>query len=159
PAFNRPFGSEVLFSVILSGPTALFHGFTDTFTAGGRIFDIAAGVSASISGLTLMNGNEAKPGYTGNGGGQRKASNLTVSQCLFYNNGAGDGTSDSGGGGAIYNSGTLTVIGSAFAGNDAVYGSGGAIDNAGTATVSDSTFLQNFTGVSGGAIFNDVNGH
>ena len=61
------------------------------------------------------------------------------------------------GGGAIYNSGTVTVTDSTFSGNSATGGAGGAILNNGTATVTDSTFSGNSAplGGNGGAIFNN----
>src|SRR5262249_2537261 len=58
-------------------------------------------------------------------------------------------------GGAILNSGTLTVSGCAITGNTAIYG--GAINNSGTLTISNSTLSGNtaVTGGNGGAIAND----
>jgi fibronectin-binding autotransporter adhesin len=143
--------------VILDGPS--FDTFQQ-FMNNGRIFDIAAGVTASISNLRLQGGNASDPNFEGNtpdafGGAIHNAGNLTGRQCTFYNNGAGDYDNwGNGGGGAIYNSGTLTVVNSSFAANYAVYGSGGGIYNAGTATVSDSTFYRNYNGGLGGAIYN-----
>jgi hypothetical protein len=149
-------------SMILSSDTPWYHQFTSTALGCGsaRIFEIGTGVSVSISGLTLMNGDAVAGPDDFNGGAIRNAGTLTVSQCMFYNNGAGGyDHAYEGGGGAIYNSGTLTVVGSAFSANLADYGNGSAILNAGTATVTNSTFLQNYATAYGGAIFNDVNGH
>lgn len=143
--------------VILSGPSFQFH----QFMGGGRILDVAAGVTVSITRLSFRNGNATDPSLTGDsyGGAIRNAGSLTVRDSLFYNNGAGEMYNPgAGGGGAISNSGTLEVIGSSFASNYAVYGSGGAIHNAGTATVTNSTFIHNLTGVSGGALFNGAGG-
>jgi CSLREA domain-containing protein len=63
------------------------------------------------------------------------------------------------GGGAIYNNnGTLTVVGDTFFENVAWDGNCGAIDNvSGVVSVSNSTFYKNFASNSGGAIFNGSN--
>jgi len=61
----------------------------------------------------------------------------------------------SGGGGGIFNSGTLTVTNSTFSGNSAPTGEGGGIFNDDTLTVTNSTFSGNSAGAgAGGAIFN-----
>ena len=69
-----------------------------------------------------------------------------------------NGTINSGTGGAIFNSGTLTINNSTLYNNTATgsYG-GGAIYNSGTLTVNNSTFNNNNGGQysSGGAIYND----
>jgi predicted outer membrane repeat protein len=80
---------------------------------------------------------------------------VTINNCTLSGNTASTG-------GAVYNSdGTLTVSGSNFSGNSAVYlgsptsleAAGGAIlEEAGTATVSGSTFSGNSAGNQGGAI-------
>ncbi|MEZ4522106.1 MAG: PKD domain-containing protein [Thermomicrobiales bacterium] len=61
---------------------------------------------------------------------------------------------DGSGGGAISNSGTLTVKSSTFSNNNATNG-GGAILNHGVATITDSTFSGNGAGSDGGAIRNN----
>jgi len=67
----------------------------------------------------------------------------------FSSNSAGNGN-----GGAIDNSGTLTIVDSTFASNNA--GSGGAItnDTGGNLTIDSSTFVSNTTNGTGGAICN-----
>src|SRR5205823_14721957 len=127
--------------VTLSGPDPHFQ----EFQGGDRILNVAAGVTASISNFMLANGDATNfvegPTPDAFGGAIHNAGNLTITRCTVYNNGAGDYNNwGTGGGGAIYSSGTLTVINSSFAANYAVYGSGGAIYNAGTATVTESTF-------------------
>jgi predicted outer membrane repeat protein len=50
-------------------------------------------------------------------------------------------------GGAIYNTGTLTVSGSSFSNNQTIgYSSGGAIWSSGTLTVSNTVFSDNSSG-------------
>ncbi|MFZ5922351.1 MAG: choice-of-anchor Q domain-containing protein [Chloroflexota bacterium] len=61
-----------------------------------------------------------------------------------------------GSGGAITNSGTLTIINSTFSNNTAV-GNAGSIANDGTLTITDSTFSKN-TASQGGAIYNYAGG-
>jgi hypothetical protein len=56
------------------------------------------------------------------------------------------------GGGGIANSGALTVTNSTFSGNSS--GQGGGIDNTGTATVTGSAFSRNTAAFSGGGIAN-----
>ncbi len=113
----------------------------------GAVFVISSGVTASISGLTIANGNT--PGGNG-GGGIANGGNLTVSNSAFSGNSAGYG------GGGIANgiangNGTLTVSNSTFSGNTAGYG--GGIANGGTLTVSNSTFSGNTAGLGGGGIY------
>ena len=60
-----------------------------------------------------------------------------------------------GGGGAIFNNGTLTVQGTTIAGNKVISGGGGAIDNAGTLTVQNSTITGNSADSGSGGIQND----
>jgi hypothetical protein len=55
-------------------------------------------------------------------------------------------------GGAIYNNGTVTIVGSTLSQNSGV--AGGAIFNNGTMTVANSTFYDNHATVQGGAITN-----
>ncbi|WP_158792752.1 S-layer family protein [Granulicella sp. L60] len=105
-----------------------------------------AGTNASISGLTIANGNSNEPG-----GGISNNGVLTVTNSSFNDN-----SSPGDEGGAINNSGTLVVSASSFSGNSASSGDtgvGGAINNSGVLTVDDSTFSANFSN-NGGAICN-----
>jgi predicted outer membrane repeat protein len=101
------------------------------------IFAVDAGQSASISGLTIANGNG---GIVNNG-------TLTVSGCTLTGNSAGQV-----GGGAIVNSASLTVSDCTFSGNSTDF-AGGGIFSSGTLTVTDSTFTGNHGGQAGGGIF------
>jgi hypothetical protein len=105
---------------------------------GSRIFEVAAGTTVAISGLTLSGG-----------GGTR------------YGNGGVPAALNDGYGGAILNFGTLTLSGCTLGGpsvtppvlqyNQAQYG--GAIANFGTMTVSSCYVLGNFADY-GGGIYN-----
>jgi RHS repeat-associated protein len=109
------------------------------------IFLIDAGVTATLAGLDLVQGNAPAGGAIDNKGA------LTVSNCTLSGNA---GTSSSQGGGAIFNDSgaTLTVAGSTFSGNSANAAAGGAIlNNKGTGTIDDCTFSGNLAH-SGGAL-------
>ena len=106
------------------------------FQGGGRILSVAAGVTASISNITFEGGDATVASETNTkdafGGAIENAGSLTVEQCTFYNNAAGDQNKNIGGGGAIYNSGVLNLDSSSFLGNETLLGNGAGVDNAGT---------------------------
>jgi hypothetical protein len=134
------------------------------------VFEVAAGVTASISGMVVEDG-------AGNydGGGIVNSGTLTLSDSTVQGNsgGVGGGLSNLGGatlavsdttfisndasdvGGAIFNDSgsTATITASTLSYNEA--DAGGAIDNEGTMTVSDSTLSNDAaSGDNGGAILN-----
>ncbi len=79
------------------------------------VFEVANGVTATLSGLTITNGNGRK-------------------------------------GGALYNTGTVTLTDCTISGNSADYG--GGVDNyAGTATLTGCTISGNSAGFAGGAVY------
>src|SRR5262249_55294497 len=93
-----------------------------------RVFDISAGVTATIAGMTMPDGlaDGSSPVLAGSGGGILNRGDLTLSRDILSNNQAvGDaGTSPLGRvggavGGGLANLGTLTVSGSAFTDNRA----------------------------------------
>ena len=97
-------------------------------------FNVASGVTATISGITIEDGN------TFQGGGIYNDGTLNVTDSTISGNSAGTM------GGGIYNQGTLTVNGSTLSGNKIVNGdgsSGGGIYNQGTLTLTDSTLASN----------------
>src|SRR5271156_5336836 len=130
----------------------------------GTIFTIETGVTASISGLNIENGNSG----AGNGGGILNNGTLTVISCTISNNSGGEGggirnngtltlmsstvsgNTTAGFGGGIGNDSTLTVVNSTFSGNSAPGNDGGAISNTGTLTVTNSTFSANSAYIGGG---------
>jgi predicted outer membrane repeat protein len=121
----------------------------DRSTASGipdfRFFDVQSGASLAINDLTLSNGVV----NNGLGGGaiynQTNAS-LSINGSTFTGNSSPATTGTSGG--AIDNSGTLTVTTSSFSDNSAM--EGGAIFNQGVANVSTTTFSGNTALVYGG---------
>ncbi len=170
-------------SVTVTGPGARFLAVSGNSAV--RVFSVNSGNSA-ISGLTIRDGAQTGAAGSGDatgGGGIFNAQNssLTLFDCSFSSNhvqGADNATAASvggnGNGGAIANSGVITLNGCTFSGNSAVggrggngfvgiggnvhggnggAGQGGAIlnDTGATLTINDSTFGNNTaTGGAGG---------
>ncbi|MEW4491085.1 right-handed parallel beta-helix repeat-containing protein [Thalassoglobus sp. JC818] len=115
-----------------------------------RIFEVQAGVTATISGVTISDG------YAQYGGGVRNDGILTIAASTISGNTA-QGPSAGGLGGGVYNSldATLTIVNSTVSGNTVVNGSGGGVFNHGSLTVTNSTISGNTaTGNNGGGIVN-----
>jgi hypothetical protein len=112
-----------------------------------RVFDINAGVTASISGLTVADGRGD------DGGGIRNNGTLEVTNATLSHNSAGSGLGDDGGG--IFNGGTLILSDSTLSNNSASGGRGGGISNAGHAVIIKSTFFNN-SARDGGGISNEI---
>jgi predicted outer membrane repeat protein len=114
-----------------------------------NVFTVGAGISLTLSNLTIKNG----VGYSG-GGGVNNSGTLTVNKSNFYTNTALSG-------GAILNTGMVTVSNTNFSGNSPYFSghsaSCGAIDNRSTMTITNSTFYSNYANnnsTAGGAICN-----
>jgi hypothetical protein len=114
-----------------------------------NIFTVAAGVSLTLSNLTIERGAS----YQG-GGGVNNAGTLIVSNSNFYVNTAISG-------GAILNTGTATISNTSLQSNSPIFfghsASCGAIDNRSTMTITASTFFNNYANnynTAGGAICN-----
>ncbi len=107
-----------------------------TVSGGGNsgVFLVDTGVSATIAGLNIADGNSTV------GGGIDNAGTLTITDCTLSGNSA---TATTYAGGGIDNTGTLTVTSSTLSGNSATVGDGGAILDAGTLTITDSTLSAN----------------
>jgi len=131
-----------------------------------RVFEVAAGVSATLLNLNIVHG--ANPGAPGAPGQicDRRDPGCDLNSVIMGGSGGNGGN-----GGGIFNAGTLAVRGCTFShnsnpgggggqGTDGYGGSGGiggnggnggAIDNTGTLTLSDCTFSHNSNpGGSGG---------
>lgn len=105
------------------------------------LFSFAVGTTNSISNLVLANG------YTTNGGAAiNNAGRLLVSGCVITNNLVPGGF-----GGAVSNTGTMTIANTTLQNNSAT--NGGAIFSVGNMTISHCLLLQNQAG-NGGAIYN-----
>jgi hypothetical protein len=119
----------------------------------GRVLFVEAGMTVSLSGLTLTNGIGLGSNFVEGGAiynaGTLSVTNSTLSGntgCILLLMGC-----DGGRGGAIYNTGTLSVSNSTLSGNVACIGPhgcgddglGGGIANLGTLTLSNSTLTGN----------------
>jgi hypothetical protein len=117
-----------------------------------------APLSATLSMLTVTNGN-AGDAATNEGGGIQNLGTLTVVQSTINGNTA-SGTANPVVGGGIYNQNTLTVINSTISGNTAGTGQGGGIFNqeGAIATLVNTTINGNTAGTSNGGGFNNKAG-
>jgi predicted outer membrane repeat protein len=138
---------SIPFNLTLNGAKAATTIIDGTNTA--NVFTVGAGISLTLSNLTIKNG----VGYSG-GGGVDNSGTLTVSKSNFYVNTALSG-------GAIFNTGTAIISNTNFSGNSPYFfghsASCGAIDNRSTMTITASTFFNNYANnnfTSGGAICN-----
>jgi hypothetical protein len=141
-------------SVTINGP-GLDHLTVDGNHAT-RVFHVSGGVTATIAGLTITNGQASGFSHSDGGGGiYNDQSTLTVSNCTLSGNSAHTG-------GGIYNdanlgSATLEVAVSTLSGNSA-YDGGGILNDghSGSATlqVLNSTLSGNSTTAYGGGIYN-----
>jgi predicted outer membrane repeat protein len=105
------------------------------------ILTVDAGQTASLSGLTIANGDAAF------GAGIVNDGTLVVSDCILSGNSATEG-------GGIFNGGTMTVSKCTLSHNSSTL-QGGGIANGGMLTVSGSTLSSNSTNGGGGGIVND----
>ena len=124
-------------------------------TGTNRIFTINSGATVTLTNLTLTNATSTARGAIYNQG------TLTATNCTFTNNTVTITYINIGGGGAIYNKGTIiSLSGCTFTNNNASYdGSynigGGAIYNQGTInSLIDCNFTKNTATHCGGAINN-----
>jgi predicted outer membrane repeat protein len=138
---------SILFNLTLNGARAATTIIDGTNSA--NVFTVGAGISLTLSNLTIEKG----VGYSG-GGGVDNSGTLTVNNSLFYLNTALSG-------GAILNTGTANIRKSSFVGNSPYFfgrsASCGAIDNRSAMTITTSTFDTNYANnnfTSGGAICN-----
>ncbi|HET9793739.1 MAG TPA: choice-of-anchor Q domain-containing protein, partial [Thermoanaerobaculia bacterium] len=182
-------GSTItLLSQISVGSSVAIQGLGSSHTlisgSTSRIFEIAAGKTVSISGVSFSAGTATGTAGSGSGTGGAILNHgaLSIDTCAFTGNAATGGTASpgpnnggTGAGGAIYNDAgaTLSVSNSVFSGNTATGGTGGdaafagdggdgvggAIFNAATATatITGSQFNQNVASGGTGGSFN-VNG-
>jgi hypothetical protein len=112
-------------------------------------------LSATLSMLTITNGN-AGDAATNEGGGIQNLGTLAVVQSTINGNTA-SGAANPVVGGGIYNQNTLTVINSTISGNTAGTGKGGGIFNqeGATATLVNTTINGNTAGTGNGGGFNN----
>jgi predicted outer membrane repeat protein len=144
-------------SITINGPGS--DNLTVDGNFAGRVFHVSSGVTATIAGLTITNGNIQFQDLTIGGGIYNDHATLALDSCTVHSNYAGYG------GGGVYSNGALTLTNSTITGNWAAapYGvgiGGGICNEAGTLTVSNCTISGNggaayaFTPL-GGGIYND----
>ncbi len=131
-------GISLLNPVTIVGPGARV--LTVSGNNANRIFNVATGVIATISGLTLSNGYSVG---VGSGGAIFSNGTLTLQDCALLGNQGGSG-------GAVASAGSLTIVGCTLAGNTST-GHGAAVRNSGILEITNST-LQGNTAASSGAI-------
>lgn len=129
--------------------TIIGAGAENTIIDGGdidRVFDIFAGATVNISGVTIRNGTAR------NGAGIRNTGTLVLKDSIVENNVA-EGDFDSVGGG-IANSqgGNLTLDGVIVRNNTSEIHGGGLYSTDSTVTITDSIFENNSTEMDGGGI-------
>jgi parallel beta-helix repeat protein len=153
-------------NLTIQGPGAGLLTVTSTgsYDTGSRIFEVGVGTTASLSGMTISNGNgySRDPAfgvpspYDGTGGGVLNLGTLTISGCTLSGNIVGGGIAFVGGG-AVANFGRLTLSGCTLSNNRADADGGGIYNDSGsTLTISGCTLSGNdayYTG-DGGGIFN-----
>lgn len=110
-----------------------------------RVFTINSGMTVTITGLTIANGNFV--GSASGGGGILNGGTLTLTNSTVSGNRAEATSFDpTFGGGGIFNSGTLTLTNSTASGNTATPstgGGGGIFNSGGTLTMTNSTVSGN----------------
>ena len=119
------------------GPAA---GVTVDGNALSRVFQVDAGVTASISGMTIANGS------SDSGGGILNLGTLTLTDCTV------SGNTVTGNGGGILNLGTLSLDQSTLSQNTAV-NAGGGVYNAGALSISNSSAVSDNSARLGGGIY------
>ena len=125
--------------VSIVGPSA---GVTIVGDGKSRVFNIAPGADATMTGLNITGGNAGDA----NGGAILNNGVLTLNGSTLFNNAANSG-------GAIANGGALTLVNSTLAANSA-QNNGGGVFNSPTATMTslNSTIVGN-AATSGGGLF------
>jgi predicted outer membrane repeat protein len=133
----------------------------------GTVFVVNSG-SLEISNLTIENGSATDGGGLTNIAattvlaGDTFTGNTATFGGAIYNSGtltlssdtlSGNSTSSAGAGGAIYNVANLTIVNSTLA-SDSATGTGGAIYNSSSATLTDDTLSSDSATVGGGGIYN-----
>ena len=113
-----------------------------------RVFHLASNTVVSISGLKIAHGNGGGGGIDEIGGGiYSDHANLTISNCVVWENSAGFGA------GICNNTAMLTVLSSMISSNVA-YDGGGIANSGGTLIVSNSMLTGNLSEFAA-AIYND----
>ncbi len=129
-------------NVTIIGPGAPF--LTISGNNASRVFNINAGFTANLSGLTITGG---KPASNESGGGITNAGTLNLRNCVVFGNTA----SGNGGGGGIYSTGNLDMTNCTIRNNTA-NGGGGIHAFGGSVNVLGSTISANTCSFDGGGL-------
>ena len=115
-----------------------------TISGGGlsRVFQIDQGVAASMSGLTIVDGDA-----TGSGGGLINEGDATLSGCTISDNEAGSYA-------GLWNEGMATLSDCTIAGNSAASGNGGGVGNLDSIALTGCTISGNSARIEGGGLYN-----
>lgn len=139
---------DITDDLIISGPGA----HLTTLDAAGldRLFHVHSGVTFQLTGVSLTGGDTGTTGTSVqlSGGALANEGQATLTGVAFFQNHAEEP------GGAIHNTGTLTMTRGTLDGNTAT--DGGALANNGTATLTNITLSGNTATVRGGGVFNDA---
>ncbi len=130
--------SDISGTETITGPAA---GVTVSGGGTSRVFQVDEFVTASISGLTITDGDANNGGGLADYGGMVALSGCTVSD---------NSASSNGGGVYLNNGGTATLTNCTLSDNSARFG--GGLNNHGTATLNRSTISNNTASSSGGGL-------
>jgi hypothetical protein len=151
-------------SITIQGPGA---GAMSVHGSSSRVFEIAAGSTVTIQGLTIADGDQLGDGtpFSSQGGGILNHGDLTLNDDILQNNRAFAWKNYDGQGGGLYNDGLTTLHDVQFLGNTAVggdksgiagNGEGGGLFNAGQVFIYHGAFTGNQA--QGGNAFADAGG-
>jgi hypothetical protein len=101
---------QITVNLIIKGNNSIIERSSQRETPMFRIFQVNAGASLSLEGLTLQNGHNDLSNQDEEGGAIFNRGTLEISKCAILNNLSGCG-------GAIYNYNKLTVTNTTFVGN------------------------------------------
>ena len=125
----------------IAGPAA---GVTISGGGQSRVFQVDAGVTASISGLTVTRGSVGGPG-----GGLYNLGTTDLTNCTISGNSA---TNNDGGG--LFSAGTANLTNCTISGNSAGHYGGGLLNDKGSMTLTGCTLSANKAGYDGAGLAN-----
>ncbi len=142
-----PVGLIIIHPLTINGPGARLLTLSGNSSA--RLFNVATGITATISGLTISDGL----GVGGDGGAIFNRGGLTLVECTISNSVAFD---DLGGGGVFNESGATLVLTRCTFNLNSTNRAVGAIYNLGALAATNCTFYAN-AALNGGAIISKAN--
>jgi predicted outer membrane repeat protein len=143
----QAYGAGLLNFGALTVSNTTFANNTAGTSGGGGLYNVGAVTLNSCA----FTGNTVTASSAGGGIENYSSGTAAINNCTFTNNSASGSGSSASSGGAIGNSGAMTITGSTFTGNTAA-SDGGAIYSDGALTISTTSFLNSVCGSDGGAI-------